>query len=46
MVRNQFGDFADLDPDPYVSNCVDPDPDTINPDLLHYVKYSVKVETS
>ena len=28
--KNQFGDFIDLDPDPYSSYIVDPD--TINPD--------------
>ena len=33
MGWNHFGDFIDLDPDPYSSNFVDPDP--IIPDPHH-----------
>ena len=34
MFWNQFGDLIEQDPDPYSSNFLDLDPDTINPDPL------------
>ena len=37
MFWNQFGYFIDLDPDPYSSNFVDQDPDTINPDPHYWI---------
>ena len=37
MGWNQFGDFIDLDPYPYSSNFVHPDPFTINADQHHCI---------
>ena len=38
-----ISDFIDLDPDPYSSNFVFLDPDTINPDPHHWFQINIKL---